>query len=81
MKVLNTVENIDAISPFDAMFSKVANYTCVTMRLHVELECNMSCSTRKPSVWTLRNVSNQISLRSPRRQIRADTFRLRGIEV
>ena len=32
-------------------------------------------------VWPLRNVSTQISLRIPRRLIRADTFRIRGIEV
>ena len=38
----------------------------------------MSRSTRNPTLWTLRNVSTQISMRSPRRLIRADTFRLRG---
>ena len=32
----------------------------------------------KPTLWTLRNVSTQIRLRSPRRLIRVDTFRLRG---
>ena len=32
-------------------------------------------------IWTLRNVSTQISLRSPRRQIRVEIFRLRRIEV
>ena len=36
------------------------------------------------NIWAvppLRNVSTQINLRSPRRLIQADTFRLRGIEV
>ena len=37
--------------------------------------------TRKPTLWTMRNVSTQISLRRPRRLIRADTFHHRGIEV
>ena len=37
--------------------------------------------SKNPTVWTLRNVSIQISLRSPRMLIRADTFRLRGIKV
>ena len=41
----------------------------------------MSRSTRKPTLLTLRNVSTQISLRSPRRLIQADTFRLNGVEV
>ena len=40
-----------------------------------------STSTIKPTLWTLRNVSTQISLRILHRLIRADTFRLRGIEV
>ena len=42
---------------------------------------NMSRSTRKPTLWALRNVSDQISMRSPRRLIRANTFRRRGKEV
>ena len=42
----------------------------------------MSRPTRHPTLWPLRNVSTHISrLRSPRRLIRADTFRLRGIQV
>ena len=41
----------------------------------------MSRPARKPTLWPMRNVSTQISLRSPRRLIRADTFRLKGIEV
>ena len=44
----------------------------------------MSCSTSKPTLWTLRNVSTQISLHSPPRQNwadRPDTFHIRGIEV
>ena len=41
----------------------------------------MSRLAGKPTLWSLRNVSNQSSLRSPRRLIRADTFRLRGIDV
>ena len=36
----------------------------------------MSRSTRKPTLWTLRKVSNQISLSMPRRLTRTDTFRL-----
>ena len=39
---------------------------------------NMSLHARKPTLWPLRNVSYQISLR---RLIRAATFRFRGIEV
>ena len=42
---------------------------------------DMSLPTRKPTLWSLRNLSTQISLRSPRRLIRADTFRLRVIDV
>ena len=42
---------------------------------------HMSRSTRKPTVWTLCNVSTQISLRDHRRLVRADTFRIMGIEV
>ena len=41
----------------------------------------MSRPARRPTLWPLRNVSAQISLRNPRRLIRADTFRLRGIDV
>ena len=39
---------------------------------------HMSSSERKQPLWTLRNVSTQISLH---RLIRADTFNRRGIEV
>ena len=42
---------------------------------------HMNRPARKPTVWHLRNVSTQISLRSPRRLICADTFRHRGIEL
>ena len=41
----------------------------------------MSHFTRKPLLWTLRNLSNRISLRTPRRLIRADTFHIRGIDL
>ena len=44
-------------------------------------EIHMSRSMRKPALWTLRNVSIRISLRSLLRLIRADVFRLKGIEV
>ena len=44
-------------------------------------EIYMSRSTRKTTLLTLRNVSTQISLRSPRRLIRVCTFRPRGIKV
>ena len=37
---------------------------------------DMSRPTRKSTVWTLRKVSTRISLRMPRRLIRANTFRL-----
>ena len=37
---------------------------------------DMSCSTRKPKLWTLRKVSTRISLSMPRRLTRTDTFRL-----
>ena len=40
-----------------------------------------SHATRKTTLWALRNVSTHISMRSPRKLIRADTFRHRGIEV
>ena len=42
---------------------------------------NVTRSTRKPTLWTLRNVSTRISLGSPRKLIRADSFRLRRIEI
>ena len=41
----------------------------------------MSRSIEKTTVWTLRNVSTLVSLRSSHRLIRVDTFRLRGIEL
>ena len=41
----------------------------------------LSRPARKQTLWTLRNVSTHISLRSPRRLIWADTFCLRWIEV
>ena len=42
---------------------------------------HLSRSARKRTLWLLRNVSTQISLRSPRKLIRADALRLRGVEV
>ena len=42
---------------------------------------NESRPARKPTVWPLRNVSTQISLRIPRRLVRGDTFRHSGIEL
>ena len=41
---------------------------------------HVSRPARKPILRHLRNVSTQISLRYPRRLIRADTFRLRCVE-
>ena len=38
----------------------------------------MSRSAGKPTLWSLRNVSIQISPHVPHRLIRADTLRLRG---
>ena len=40
---------------------------------------NTSRSTRKPALWTLRNVSSRIRVRNPRRLIRVDTFRLHNV--
>ena len=60
-------------------------YSFVKMCSSQAFECSgrvkTSRSTRKPLQRTLRNVSTQISMCSPRRLIRADTFRLREIEV
>ena len=45
---------------------------------------HMSRSMRKPTLWSLRYVSTQISMRSQRRLIQADSYRLnwdRGIEL
>ena len=38
----------------------------------------LSRPARKPTLWSLRNVSTRISMPSPRRLIRAETFRLWG---
>ena len=48
----------------------------------LDLDSSHMCrSMRKPTLWTLRNVSTKISLRTPRRLIRFDTFRLWGIDI
>ena len=39
----------------------------------------MSRPARKPTLWPLRNVSTQIRPHSPRKLIRAETFRLGGL--
>ena len=49
---------------------------CRQNRLH-----DMIRSTRKPTLCTLRNVSTKIRLHSSHRLIRADIFRIRGIDV
>ena len=54
---------------------KLSNYYSLVRVFH------MSRSARKPTLWTLSNISTQISLRIPRRLIRADSFRLWGIEI
>ena len=43
-------------------------------------KAEMSRPVWKLTQWSLRNVSTQISLRIPHMLIRADTFRLNGIE-
>ena len=50
-------------------------------RMVTKVRQHESRSTRKPTLWTLRNVSTQISLRRQHMLIRADTFHLGGIEV
>ena len=80
----NKVENVvvkEEIANNATTFSKVV---CRGVRKHLyagKSEVYMSRSARKRTIWPLHNVSTQISLRISRRLIRADTFRLRGIEV
>ena len=43
-------------------------------KVYCKTKVYMSRLARKPTVWTLRKVSSQISLSMPRRLIRIDTF-------
>ena len=67
------------------MWEWKVSYALQNNNLHISirLDCNtlLRRSTRKPTLWTLRNVSTWISLRIPLRLIRADTFRHRDIQV
>ena len=47
----------------------------------LKYHCLYKTSIYEPTLWHLLNVSIQITLRNPRKLIRADTFRIRGIEI